>query len=127
GGAAIQMTEEQRRAKADYFDVWSELFAKYFFDQQADWCAANGVWATTHLNNDHNMPALVRTTGDFDRAMRTYKHPGHDVIWSQIYPNKAYADFPKFASSASHLFGQPRTLSESFAAFYDTVTLEAAL
>ncbi len=113
-----QMSDEQKRAKADYFDVWSELFATYFFDAQAEWCAANGIEATSHLNNDHLMPSLVRTTGDFYRAFRKYQIPGVDVIWSQVYPGKS-ADFVKYPSSASHLFGRPRALSESYAAYYE--------
>jgi hypothetical protein len=119
GGAAnpnIRMTDEQRRAKADYFDVWSDLFATYFFGWQGEWCEANGLQALTHLNNDHNMPALVATTGDFYRAMRKLQVPGVDVIWSQVYPGKI-ADFIKFPSSAAHLFGRPRSMSESFAAY----------
>jgi hypothetical protein len=92
---------------------------------QAEWCAANGVEYTLHLNNDHNMPALVRSTGDFFKAMRHVEIPGIDVIWNQVWPGKV-ADFPKFASSAAHLYGHPRALSESFAAFTPPPTLEQA-
>lgn len=116
GGSAIVISEEQRRAKADYFDVWGELFGANFFDTQADWCAANGVVATTHLNNDHNLPGLVGTTADFFRPMKKYQVPGVDVIWSQVYPGKV-AEFVRFPSSASHVNGRSRALSESFAAY----------
>lgn len=120
-----QITDQQRRAKADYYDVWGELFAKYFFDAQADWCAANGIEATTHLNNDHQMPALVRTTADFYRAMRKYQIPGVDVIWNQVWPGKV-AEFVRFPSSAAHVNGRPRALSESFAAFTPPAAIEEA-
>lgn len=127
GGAAAgpRMTEEQRRAKADYFDVWSELFAKNFFDAQAAWCAANGVAATTHLNNDHNLPALVATTGDFFRALRSYQAPGVDVIWNQVWPGKV-ADFVRFPVSSAHLSGHTRVLSETFAAFTPPAGIDEA-
>jgi hypothetical protein len=122
----LKLTDEQKRAKADYWDVWSDLFAVNFFKQQADWCAANGVEYTVHLNNDHDMFGHVRASGDFFKSMRYVQIPGIDVIWSQIYPGKAAADFPKFASSAAHVYGHPRALSESYAAFYDPVTVEVA-
>ena len=35
------LTPEQTRARADYWDVFSLLFAESFFKVQADWCAAN--------------------------------------------------------------------------------------
>ena len=124
-GIAINPTEAQRRAKADYFDVWGELFGKYFFDAQADWCAANGVVATTHLNNDHNLPGLVGTTADFFRPMRKYQVPGVDVIWNQVWPGTV-AEFVRLPSSAAHLSGRSRALSESFAAYTPPAGIEEA-
>lgn len=109
------LTDEQKRAKADYWDVWSDLFGKNFFDQQAEWCARNNLEYMVHLDKDDAMIALVRTEGDFFKDFRSVQIPGIDVIWHQIWPGLV-ADFPKFASSAAHLFGRPRSLSESFAA-----------
>ncbi len=123
---ALELTDEQRRAKADYWDVWSDLFAQNFFQRQADWCRAQGVEYMVHLNQDHDLFLNVRSTGDFFRNMRSVSVPGIDVIWSQIYPGRGPADFPKFASSAAHVYGHPRALSESFAAFRDPVTLDVA-
>lgn len=110
-----KLNEEQKKAKADYWDVWSELFGENFFGQQADWCAKNGVEYMVHLNHDDAMLGLVRSEGDFFKDFRSVQIPGIDVIWHQIWPGLV-ADFPKFASSAAHLFGRPRALSESFAA-----------
>jgi hypothetical protein len=123
---ALQLTDEQRRAKADYWDVWSGLFARNFFQRQADWCRAHGIEYMTHLNQDHDLFANVRTSGDFFRNLSTVSIPGIDVIWSQIYPGRGPADFPKFAASVAHVHGHPRALSESFAAFRDPVTLDVA-
>jgi hypothetical protein len=122
----VKLSDEQRRAKADYWDVWSDLFATNFFKMQADWCAANGVEYTVHLNQDHDLTLNARTSGDFFKDMRYVQIPGVDVIWSQIYPGRGPADFPKFASSAAHVYGHPRVLSESFAAFRDPVTVDVA-
>lgn len=109
------LTEEQKRARADYWDVWSDLFGKNFFGQQAEWCAKNNVEYMVHIDKDDAMIALARTEGYYFKDFRSVQIPGIDVIWHQIWPGLV-ADFPKFASSAAHLFGRPRALSESFAA-----------
>ncbi len=120
-----RLTDEQKKAKADYWDVWSELFGKNFFGQQADWCAKNGLEYMVHLNHDEAMIGLVRSEGDYFKNFRSVQIPGIDVIWHQIWPGLV-TDFPKFASSAAHLFGRPRALSESFAAMNPAPDVEQA-
>lgn len=126
GAEPPRLTEAQRRAKADYWDVWSELFARNFFQAQADWCASHGVEYIVHLNQDHDLFHNVRNSGAFFRTLQHAQIPGIDVIWSQVYPGRGPADFPKYASSVAHVYGRPRTLSESFAAFRDPVTVDVA-
>lgn len=109
-------SEREKRFKADYWDVWSDLFAVNFFKQQADWCAKNGLAYITHLNNDHNMPVCIRAEGNLFRTLSKVQVPGVDAIWNQIWPGTVN-DFPKFASSVSHVYGKPRAFSESFAAY----------
>lgn len=116
GMPPVQMPEDARCAKADYWDVWSDLFADHFFSMQSEWAAANGLEYTTHLNNDHYMPGLIRSTGDYFKVMRQVQIPGIHVIWNQVWPGKV-ADFVKYASSAAHLYGRPRAGSESFAGY----------
>lgn len=111
-----ELSLEQQRMKADYWDVWSNMFGKNFFDVQAEWCKANGMEYMTHLNHEEKMMDLVRSSGDFFRNMRHVGVPGVDAIWLQIWPDKV-ADYPKLASSAAHMYGKPRSLSESFAAY----------
>jgi hypothetical protein len=110
------LTDAQIRAKADYWDVWSDIFGTSFFKQQADWCAANEVEYLVHLNHEDQMVSLARSEGDFFRCMRSVQMPGVDAIWDQIWPGKV-SDYPKYASSAAHLFGRPRSFTESFAAY----------
>lgn len=114
---AHRLTEEQQRIKADYWDVWSDLFGDNFFKVQADWCAGNNLEYLVHLNKEDNMMTLVSHEGDFFKCMRHVQMPGVDAIWNQIWPDKV-ADFPKYASSAAHVFGKPRTFTESFAAYH---------
>ena len=113
---ARTQTVREKRFRADYWDVWSELFATNFFQQQAEWCAENGLAHITHLNNDHNMPVCIRAEGNFFRDLSRVQVPGVDAIWNQIWP-ETVNDFPKFASSVSHVWGKPRAFSESFAAY----------
>lgn len=113
---ASKRTVKENRFKADYWDVWSELFAVNFFEQQAKWCEENGLAHITHLNNDHNMPVCIRAGGNLFRDLSKVQVPGVDAIWNQIWP-ETINDFPKFASSVSHVYGKPRAFSESFAAY----------
>jgi hypothetical protein len=109
-------TDEQRRIRADYWDVWSDLFAENFFKIQAEWCAENDLDYLVHLNKEDNMMALVDHEGDFFKLMRYVQMPGIDAIWNQIWPDKV-ANYPKYASSVSNVYGKPRAFTESFAAY----------
>jgi alpha-L-rhamnosidase len=122
---APKLTEEQQRAKADYWELWSVMFREGFFRPQGDWCAAHGLEYLVHLNHEDQMMALVRSEGDFFSDMRYVHVPGIDTIWNQIWPGKV-TDFPKYASSAAHVFGRPRAFSESFAAYRTPPTVEQA-
>lgn len=122
---APAMSDRERRVKADYWDVWSRLFADNFFKRQADWCRANGLAHITHLNNDHDMTFCTRSEGSLFRDLSRIQVPGVDAIWNQIWPD-TINDFPKFASSVAHVWGRPRAFSESFAAYYSTPTIPEA-
>jgi hypothetical protein len=111
-----QLTEEARRAKADYWDVWSDLFRDNFFTVQAEWCRENNIEYIVHLNHEDQLPGLIKSSGDFFKNMRNVGVPGVDAIWAQIWPDHV-ADYPKLASSAAHLYGKPRAFTESFAAY----------
>ncbi len=119
------LTEQQKRAKADYWDVWSDLFGENFFGVQAKWCAGHNLQYLVHLNHEDKMLGLVRSEGDFFRCMRHVQMPGIDAIWDQIWPGKV-SDYPKYASSAAHLFGKPRAFTESFAAYKPAPSIEQA-
>lgn len=111
-----QLSEEIRQMKADYWDVWSDLFRDNFFTVQADWCRENNIEYIVHLNHEEQLPGLIRSSGDYFKNMRNVAVPGVDAIWSQIWMDHV-ADYPKLASSAAHLYGKPRAFTESFAAY----------
>ena len=116
------------RAFADYCDVWSDLFGENFFSAAARWCAANHLELQTHIEHEENLPQLASANGDFFKCMRDLAVPGIDVIWHQVW-HDVVADFPKLASSSTHLNGHPQAMSESFAAMsglYPAPNLEEA-
>jgi hypothetical protein len=119
-GRGAEPNEETRRARADYYDVWSGIFQHTFFGQQAEWCKQYNVEYLVHLNHEETMVALERSEGDYFRDNREVEVPGIDNL-SQLVPNLVHApegtwnvnnNFPKLASSAAHLFGRPKVWAE---------------
>jgi hypothetical protein len=111
-----EMTPEQARARADYWDVFSLLFADSFFKVQADWCAANHLEYQVHLNHEEAELDLTHSEGEFFRDMRSVQVPGIDTTRHQIWTD-TISDFPRLASSVSHVYGKPRAFTESFASY----------
>ena len=118
-------SDSMLRVKADYWDVWSDIFGESFFKVQADWCAANNLSYMVHLNHEDKMMDLSRSEGDFFEDLRHVQVPGVDAIWNQIWPGTV-ADFPKYASSVAHVYGKPRAMSESFAAYRTAPNVDQA-
>jgi hypothetical protein len=48
--------------------------------------------------------------------MKYVQVPGIDAIWHQIWTD-TIADYPRLASSAAHIYGHPRSFTESFGAY----------
>ena len=111
-----KLTDGQMRAKADYYDVFSQMFRDGFFKVQGDWCAANHLEYQVHLNHEEMEMDLTRSEGEFLRDMQYVQVPGIDTIWHQIWKD-TISDFPRLAASASHVYGHPRAFTESFAAY----------
>jgi hypothetical protein len=120
GGRGTDASDETRRVRADYSDVWSGIFQNSFFGEQAEWCKKYNVEYLVHLNHEETMISLERSEGDFFRDMRHVEVPGIDNL-SQLLPNLVHTpdgtwninnNFPKLASSAAHLFGKPKVWTE---------------
>ena len=115
-----QLTEEAQRVKADYYDVWSNIFKDSFFGVQADWCARNNMEYLVHLIGEEVGIHQARTEGDYFRDERYPQVPGIDNL-GQLLPLTVHIadgtwdlnnNFPKLASSAAHLFGKPKVWTE---------------
>ena len=118
-------SEEARRIRADYWDVWTDLYRDNFFKPQADWCARHGIEYLVHLCGEEDMRTLLNLNGDFFKCQRYVQVPGVDAIWRQIWPGTV-ADYPKLASSAAHLEGVPRSFTEAYAVYGRGLSLEQA-
>ncbi|MFV2067282.1 MAG: glycosyl hydrolase [Pirellulales bacterium] len=118
-------TEEARRIRADYWDMWTDRYRDNFFKPQADWCARHGVEYLVHLCGEEHMHTLLALNGDYFKCMQPVQVPGVDAIWRQIWPGKV-ANYAKLASSAAHLSGRPRAFSEGYAVYGLGLTVEQA-
>ena len=119
-GRGMAETDETRRARADYYDVWSGIFQNSFFGEQADWCKKYNVEYLVHLNHEETMIALEHSEGDYFRDNLKVEVPGIDNL-TQLVPDAVHRpdgtwninnNFPKLASSAAHLFGKPKVWAE---------------
>jgi hypothetical protein len=115
-GPETRLSPAQMGAKADFYDVFAQMFEDGFFKPQAVWCAQNHMEYQTHINHEEQELHLVQSEGDFFRAMRYVQVPGIDTIWHQIWTDTV-SDFPRLAASVSHVYGHPRAFTESFAAY----------
>ncbi len=114
--APVQLTDAEVRGEGDYYDVFSQMFARRILQGAGQWCAAHGVEYQVHLNHEEMEMQLVRSEGDFMRDMKYVEVPGIDAIWHQIWTD-TIADYPRLASSAAHIYGHPRSFTESFGAY----------
>jgi hypothetical protein len=125
GSRTEGLTDAQRRAYADYCDVWSDLYRDSYFNAEAEWCAAHGLTMQLHVEHEEILPQLAIADGDYFKCFRQIQEPGIDIIWHQIWMDNP-ADFPKLASSAAHLYGRPRAMCEAFAAYRPPPNLKQA-
>ena len=112
----VNLSSAEVRARGDYYDVFSQMFRDGFFKPLGLWAAAHGVEYQVHLNHEEAEMQLVRSEGDFERDMKYLEQPGIDAIWHQIWTD-TISDFPRLASSAAHVYGHPRSFTETFAAY----------
>lgn len=124
-GLFAPQIDEEKRVRADYWDVFSRMFAAGFFQVQGQWCAANHVEYQVHLNHEEREMELAHSEGGFFRDMRYVQVPGIDAIWHQIWTD-TISDYPRLASSEAHVYGKPRAFTESFAAYHPQPDLEQA-
>lgn len=124
-GVHIHFTPAQQRIRADYYDVFSRMFAAGFFTPLGEWCKANHLQYQVHLNHEEREMELTHSEGSFFRDMRHVEVPGIDAIWHQIWTDTV-SNYPRLASSVAHVYGKPRAFTESFAAYHPAPDVKMA-
>lgn len=113
---------EYQRIRADYYDVLSALFRDVYFKPIYDWCAEHGIESIGHVTIEEELKHNARLFGDFFRSMEYLQVPGVDEIGQlRANPNEIT---PKLGSSAAHVFGRERCMSETFGVYGWKLTLE---
>jgi len=122
--AALSLAPAKRaQVICDFYDVVTHLWRESYFRPLQEWCHAHGLLLVGHICGEDTLAGHVIYGGDFFGAMKHMDWPGLDAIWRQIHPAAPPNDFPKFASSAAHVTGARRVLSESFADYGWDLTL----
>lgn len=107
------------RLRCSFYALLGQQVADAFFRQLADWCRAHGVASTGHLLWEESLIYHVNFYGTDFPSYLALDWPGIDVLGCNYGRTSGAATeggpvTPKLASSAAHLLGKPRTMSESF-------------
>ena len=126
--------EESKKARADFYEYCSDMFAENYFAKTRAWCNENGLLFTGHVNGDDSVN-FSRCNGNILRVLREMDIPGVDVIYRQVFPKEYSVEtyslagesypvdtctnmfFPRFASSVAHTMKRNRVLAECFAVY----------
>ncbi len=98
------------RARSDYYELATGLFAASFGKKIGDWCGKNNLMLTGHVFLEDSLLGLTQGAGS---PMRFYEHmqlPGVDVVSERM---NIFITV-KQCTSAAHQFGRKRRLSETY-------------
>src|SRR5215467_2885272 len=117
-------TPEAKRARIDFFDVWSRLFQQAYLFPIRDWCRRYGLLSGGHFGgDDETMGSALYGYGHILRAMRGMDLLGVDTIWRQLFPGQRNHHFPRYAGSVARQEGRNLALTESFCVYGNGLTL----
>lgn len=108
------------KIRCDFYEVVTKSYVDAFFKQIYNYLSTLNGLLVGHILYEGELFPQVRNEGDFFRVTEYMHYPGVDFFegtWPSLerrYPNNLCG--PKFASSAGHVLGKPRVLSESFTA-----------
>ncbi len=117
-------TPEAKRARIDFFDVWSRLFRDAYLLPIRKWCRRYGLVSGGHFGgDDETMGSAQYGYGHILRALRGLDVPGVDTIWRQLFPGQHIHYFPRYAGSVTRQEGWRCVLTEPFAVYGNGLTL----
>ncbi|HID57236.1 TPA: hypothetical protein EYP37_11950 [Candidatus Poribacteria bacterium] len=111
----IDPPDEARRVRCDYYDAIAKLCAESYFGQIQDWCRENGIVSTGHPLWEEEIVHHVAFEGSLFEIMRRFDIPGIDMLSSRperVFKGNGFLG-AKFASSAAHIQGLERVMSET--------------
>lgn len=100
---------ESDRLKCDFYDAAASMYAQNFLRPLADFCHSHGMRLIGHLHSEEFLPYHVKTQGNMLRCLNELDWSGVDRI--DVNPEKVTE---KYGSSAQHIYGKERTMSETF-------------
>jgi hypothetical protein len=109
------VSPRSREVREDYRAVAAALFADAWLRAIGSWCAARGVDSTGHFLVEENVLLHVAFLGDLFVLARSLSLPGIDMLDGDPRSMMAGDGFmvPKQVSSAAHLAGRRRVMSET--------------
>jgi len=101
-----------------FHDLCADVFCNNYFKPLKEWCNANGILSTGHLNGEDE--TLFANRYGYHQPMRQLRMmdmPAVDVIWRQIYKDHRSVFFPRLASAAAEQVGTGLSLTESISVY----------
>ncbi|MDO8684873.1 MAG: glycosyl hydrolase [Armatimonadota bacterium] len=104
--------------RCDFRDTVTHIYQQAFFKQIYDYCESVRLKSIGHVMSEGEFYDMVRHQGDFFRTAKYMHHGGCDFLIGFTWPHQG--DMlnnlvgPKLASSAAHMYGKPRVMSEAF-------------
>lgn len=107
------------RYRCDWYSTLSQQIADAYFKQIRGWCEAHKVASTGHLLWEESLLYHAPFYGSVFPPLRELDWPGIDVLGcgrqaTQGSHIEGGPVAPKLISSAAHIYGKPRTMTESF-------------
>ena len=97
------------KARYDYYDHVTELFAHCFGDQCGEWCDKHDIALTGHLMAESKLEYQTTFVGDAMRSYRGFGLPGVDMLCDSVELTTA-----KQTQSTVHQYGKEGMLSELY-------------
>ena len=130
------MGEQGTKARIDYCELISEMFAENYFRVLQDWCRKNDMLSGGHIGGEDETLGCVRHGFVHGlRVLRCLDIPGIDAIWRQIFPKPrddtsgprtecANLFFPRYASSAAYQTSCNSIMSETNSIYGSGITFD---
>lgn len=119
--------EEREKIRIDYYETLSFLYCNSFFKLIYNFCEKNKIASIGHVLLEGDAPQ-VKYQLDFFETARYMHYTGVDFLANNSGLNsRENMVGPKFASSAGHLFGKERIMTETSAVIgwdYDLARLK---